>query len=428
MSGPVRSDVVIVGAGIVGCATAYYLARCGLTVRVLDRGISAGEQSSRAWGFIRQQGRHDHEVALAAEAARLWPTLSAELEADLEYVRDGILVLAESPDDEIRLVKALEVANAHGLQSKLLRGSDVSNLVPELAGSWRCGLFTPDDGHAEPVKVTRAFAAAARRHGAIIHEGKTVVSIDTKGGRVCGVTTTDGQYVADSVLCAAGIGTADLMRTVGPSLPIQPVRAPVSQTNPGKLRTSIPVWGPHSAYRPKQDGSFYVGNGYRSIDAQYDVTFDSFRDFWSFLPTFFENWRVIRPSIGKPFFEDLGRRFRHHGLFQSWSEPAINGRLVDYNWAQFARLLPRLADTGLARSWAGRIDATPDLIPFVGPIQGIGGCFVAAGFNGHGFALGPVVGRELANLIVKGRSDVDLHRLRPSRFAEGDVHRQKGAL
>jgi glycine/D-amino acid oxidase-like deaminating enzyme len=428
MSAPQRCDVVIVGAGIVGCATAYYLARQGVKVQVLDRGPIAHEQSSRAWGFVRQQGRHDDEVPLAAAAGKLWPTLSAELGADLEYVRNGILVLAESDADEERLNAACAVARAHGLASRLLGPAEVAQLVPELAGTWRCGLYTPDDGHAEPSKATQAFAAAARRHGAIIREGVTVTAIDTGGGRARGVTTSGGRHVADMVLCAAGIGTADLLRTAGVSLPIQPVRACVAQTNGSGLRTRIPIWSPHSAYRPKPDGSFYVGNGYRSVDAEYDITPDSFRNLLAFLPTYLENWRVIRPVLGRGFFEALARLARHDGIFRPWSEPRVNRRLLAYNQLQFLRLLPQLADVGIARAWAGRIDATPDLIPVIGALPGIEGCIAAEGFNGHGFALAPVVGRALAQLIATGRSDIDFHRLRPARFADGDVRRQRGAL
>jgi glycine/D-amino acid oxidase-like deaminating enzyme len=423
-----RSDVVIVGAGIVGCATAYYLARRGLSVRVLERGAVASEQSSRAWGFIRQQGRHDYEVPLAAEAGRVWPTLSAELGADLEYVRNGILVLGENQADEERLAAAYKVAREHGLSSRLLDPGEISELVPALAGTWPCGLYTPDDGHAEPDKATRAFADAARRNGAGISEGITVVGIEMAGGRACGVRTEREVYPADTVLCAAGIGTADLLRTIKVPLPIQPVRACVAQTNRAQIRTCIPVWAPHSAYRPKADGSFYVGNGYRAVDAQYDVTPDSFRDFAAFIRTYIDNWRVIRPSLGMPFLEALARHVGPGGVFRAWSEPGVNRRLVAYNQEQLIHLLPQLAHVGLARAWAGRIDATPDMIPIVGTWPGIENCIVAAGFNGHGFALAPVVARLIAQLIVTGATDIDLGRFRPSRFVEGDVHRQRGAL
>src|SRR5262249_41931402 len=99
---PEVSDIVVIGGGIVGSATADFLAKRGRSVVVLDRGGIAGEQSSRAWGFVRQQGRHDSEVPMAAEASRVWPELGKDLNADLEYVRRGILVLAETPADLAR--------------------------------------------------------------------------------------------------------------------------------------------------------------------------------------------------------------------------------------------------------------------------------------------------------------------------------------
>src|SRR5438105_754612 len=119
-----RSDVLVIGAGIVGCATAYQLARRGLSVRVLERGDIAGEQSSRAWGFVRQQGRHPAEVPLAAAAIAMWPTLARELGADVEFVRGGILMPAESEADEARLTAAARIARENGVASRIVNEAD----------------------------------------------------------------------------------------------------------------------------------------------------------------------------------------------------------------------------------------------------------------------------------------------------------------
>lgn len=425
---PSRADVVIVGAGIVGCATAYYLARRGLDVEVLDRGEVGAEQSSRAWGFLRQQGRHVDEIPLAIEASRIWSTLPSELNADLDLVREGILVPAETEADEQRLIDGARAVRAHGVASRLLSPREIHELIPALAGEWRAGQFTPDDGHVEPRKATRAFVAAARRAGVRIRENTPVWRVETRGGRACGVVTPTGIVGADTVVCAAGIGTAPLTRTLGHSLPIQIVRAPVAHTERATRLTDIAVWAPRAAFRPLRDGSYYIGNGYRAIDAEHDLTLDSLRHLRHFLGAYAGHRDVLRLRLGGTFVDALRRNATTRGRHAPWPEPRVNTRLVEINQRGFHELLPQLRQIGTARSWAGRIDATPDLIPVIGSLPGVPGYIVAAGFNGHGLALAPIVARSVCELIVDGRPALDLKAFRPERFAEEDVRSTSEAL
>jgi len=417
----VRSSVVIIGAGLVGCATAYYLARRGLSVCVLERGRVGAEQSSRAWGLLRQQGRDPAELPLASEALRMWPTLPQELGADMQLTRNGILMLAESAEDEVRLIDAEANAKLHGIECRLLTPREVALLIPELASGWRIGLYTPNDGHVEPIEATHAFATAARSLGVDIHENSPVLGVETTAGVASGAVTARGLFAGEAILCISGIGSADVTRTLGTSLPIQVVRATVAQTLPASRITPIPVWAPHAAFRPRADGTFYVGNGYRGIDAEHDLTLESFRHLRTFFPMFLANRHVVRLRIGRPLIEDLRRRGADRA--DPLSEPEPNHRLVKENAHGFARLVPQFKELGIARSWAGRIDATPDLIPMIGELPSVRRYYIAAGFNGHGLALAPAVGRALAEIVVDGRSSVDLHGLRVERYGEGDFKR-----
>jgi len=424
-----RADVVIIGAGIVGCATAYHLARRGVAVRVLERDAIASEQSSRAWGFVRQQGRHPAEVPIAAASLTLWPGLACELGADVEFVRGGILVPAESDADEARLDVAARVAREHGVDSRMVDAAEIERLVPGTAHRWRTGLYTPGDGHAEPEKATRAFADAARRLGADIVEGTPVCGFEVAGGRIRGVASADTIHRAETIVCAAGIGTADLCRTLGVSLPIQVVRASVAETHATTAMFQTAVWSPRVAFRPRRGGGFYVGNGYRGTDAEHDLTLDSFRHARLFFPTFLANRDVVKARLGRELVADLARRLRPGARFRPWDEPRVTHALVRHHERAFYEVFPHLAGLGIARSWAGRIDATPDLIPIIGTPSGTPtNLVVAAGFNGHGFALAPVVGRLLAELVTGGQPSLDLHRFRPSRFAEGDAKPEVDAL
>jgi glycine/D-amino acid oxidase-like deaminating enzyme len=425
---PSRFDAVVVGGGIMGCATAYHLARRGLSVQVVERGSVASEQSSRAWGFVRQQGRHAAEVPLAREASRLWDGLARELGADVEFVRGGILVLADTEADEARMVAAQRVARENGVGSRLLTPAEIAQRMPGLAGAWRAGLLTDDDGHVEPVKATLAYANAARRLGVRIAEHTPVIGIAVAGGKATGAVTAQGVIAGDAIVCAAGIGTADLVRGVGTSLPIQAVRGTVARTRTTAYTGRTAVWAPHVAFRPLRDGSFVVGNGYHGVDAECDLTPDALRHLRLFVPTFIAHREILKLRIGEELVEGVRRRLVRHGMFAPWPEPQPTRRLVDYTERQLYRVLPGLGNPGIARAWAGRIDATPDLIPIIGRVAGVDRLTIAAGFNGHGLALAPVVGRLLAEWVVDGRPSLDLSRFRAERFADGMFERARGAL
>src|SRR5438034_10501582 len=144
------ADVVVVGAGIVGCATAYFLARRGARVVVLERGPAPGEQSRKNWGFVRQQGRDPLELPLVMEANRIWRGLERELGADIEWVQGGNLALATDQSRMALFEDWLHVARQFGLDTRLLPARDLTSVVPGLAGNWAGGLHTPSDGHADP--------------------------------------------------------------------------------------------------------------------------------------------------------------------------------------------------------------------------------------------------------------------------------------
>ena len=421
---PKSVDVVIIGGGITGCATAYYLSKMKLSVALIERGTVANEQSSRAWGFIRKQGRHAAEIPLAARASQIWPDLAAELGADLEYVRNGILTPALSEADEVRLADGARQAAQWGLSTRLLSAREVNDLMPSLAGKWRGALYTPDDGHGEPKKVTQAYAAAAVRAGTHLLENVGVTAIRVSNGAVTGVETTQGAIAASAVLCAAGVGSAALMKPFGLALPIHGVRLTVLETQEVPAITDIAVWAPNVSFRPTGRGTFYVGSGYRAKSGDLDVTVDAIRHFGKFLPQLRENPGALNIRVGWPLLESL----RGGISARAQREPAYNRRIADYNLSQFRQVFPHLGQVQPKRIWGGRIDATPDMIPIIDQVAGAKGLHLAAGFSGHGFALGPVSGVMLADIIAKGGTDLDLHAFRIARFKEGDAKLSRHAL
>lgn len=186
------ADVVVIGGGIVGCASAYHLARRGVRVLLLDKGRIGHEQSSRNMGAVRQQARDPVETPLMIECVRLWEGLARELDADIEWVQGGNLGLAATPEELARFERAERVGREFGLDCRLLGAAQVKEVVPRMASSWRGGLYTPTDGHASAPKTTQAFADAARRHGAVLEEYRAVERIELAGGRVATVLTDRG--------------------------------------------------------------------------------------------------------------------------------------------------------------------------------------------------------------------------------------------
>ena len=138
-------------------------------------------------------------MPLAAESSRIWDGLAGELQADLEFVRGGILVPAETAEDEGRLERGAKIAAQYGLTTRMVAPGEIKEIIPEMEGSWRSALYTAEDGHAEPRKTTEAFAAAAERMGARIHINTRVSAIDVTNGRATGVITQRASSMA--MLC-----------------------------------------------------------------------------------------------------------------------------------------------------------------------------------------------------------------------------------
>lgn len=418
-----QADVVVIGAGIVGCASAYYLARRGVKVAVLDKGPIAGEQSSRAWGFVRQQDRDPAELPLMVAANRIWRELEGELQADLEWNPGGLLALARSEGDLAHYEARARLEREAGADSRMVTPRQIKTLLPALECSVSGGLYTPSDGHADPAKSTHAFAAAARREGARVYPYCTVEGLSTRNGRIGAVLTERGEIRTDTVICAAGAHSSRLGRMVGLRLPVGSVRSTVAATAPLPRFTDLAVRGLEVAFRQTRAGNVILGR-VSARSADHDVTLESFRHLRWFLPNYFKNRAMLRIHVGRPLLADIARALpwseaRKHPFAHTVDvEPAPNPATVNESRLAFEGYFPSLGDVKIERVWAGVIDTLPDLVPVLGHTE-VGGFLFATGFSGHGFAMGPIVGRLMAELICDGRTSLELTGLRFSRFREG---------
>ena len=426
-----QADVAVIGGGIAGSAIAYHLAKGGAKVVLLEKGEIADEQSGRAWGFVRQQGRSPREIPLMMECNKMWQSLSEELNADIEWVQGGNLAVAYDDDRMGQLEEWCKVGQEHGLDVIMLTGNQVHDMIPQASGTFSGGMYTPSDGHAEPIKATTALARAAQENGAEIITNCAVENIETSNGRVTGVITEGGLVRAPVVVCAAGAWSPKVARMVGLSLPYRVVRATVTETTPTDPISPVGFWSPDLSFRQRPNGSFYVASAAR---ADYDVDLESFRDIRIFWPNFLKNRQHFKINVGKELVQDILRSMpwsptkKHPFAHTVGVEPEPNQDKVATTMQRFRQLFPSLESVGVKRVWAGRIDATADAVPVMGEVNNPKGFIFATGFSGHGFAMGPIVGRVTSELILEGKPSIDLYPLRHSRFKEGDMDQPKAVL
>ena len=422
---PDAVDVVVVGAGVVGISTAYFLAKSGASVLVCEKGRVAGEQSSRNWGWVRQQGRDAAELPIAMEANRIWRDLAEETgERDLEFTECGCLYVATDPARMSRWEEWREVAARHQLDSRMLTGKEVEALLPDLRGSWAGGIFTPSDGRAEPFVAVPALARAARRRGAAIVEGCAARTVETEAGRVKAVHTERGRVGAQAVVLAGGAWTTYFASNLGLDLPQLMVRSTAGRTNPVDRPEMPAVYSPELAIRRRADGGYTVATG--DLVEHY-VGPRSFRYLSKFRALLGASVRDLRLSIGPP------RRFPGSwGARRRWTAgditPFEETRVLNPSPSKTAlrriaaRLpvqAPRLAEAGIAEMWAGMIDVTPDAVPYLCETPSPRGLFIGTGMSGHGFGIGPGAGRVLADLVQGRPHGHDLSRFRFERFSDG---------
>ena len=411
---PVETDVVIVGGGIVGVSSAYELSKGGLRVTLLEKGTVAGEQSGRNWGFIRQQGRAPEELPLMIQANRIWARMEGELDADIEWTQGGNLRLADDEATASRYEAWARVGDEHGLGTRVLGMKEIADLLPGIRHSWTAGIFTPSDGHVNPLKATRALADAAVQKGAVVLEGCHVNRLESAAGRITGVTTDRGEVRAPVVVLAAGAWSSRLASAIGVSIPQRLVRSTVALTEPVAPVTRAGVWSKLLAFKQTIRGELLIAAG---GSGDVDLRVDSFRNVRLFLPAFLKNREYLRVN---PNVRIFAASFRPDGNGASAAlEPRPNQKDVTSSLRTLQEYFPGLGPFRLSKAWAGNIDGTPDALPVVDALATPRGLVIATGMSGHGFGIGPAIGLAVADLVTRGASDFDLRPMRLARFSDG---------
>jgi glycine/D-amino acid oxidase-like deaminating enzyme len=419
---PPRVDVVVVGGGIIGATAAYFLARRGVSCLVCEKGVVGAEQSGRNWGWVRRMHRDPRELPLMIEAMRLWESFRDEAGEDTGFRRTGIAYLCDTDAALTRYDRWLRSVEGADIDTRILSTAEIEGVFRGSAGRWVGALYTPTDARAEPTLATPAWARAARRHGATIATGCAVRGIERSAGRVTAVVTERGTVSCEAVVVAAGAWSRLLLRSLDIDLPQLTVLSSVLRTEPVPDGPEPAAWGGGFAFRKRLDGGYTVANGGWSVA---DIVPDSFRLLRAFLPAIRAEWGNLHFRLGKRFVAEALRPRRwplsEPSPFESTRvlDPEPSYAALSAALTSLSEAFPAFRGCRVAQCWGGRIDAMPDALPAISEIPAIAGLFVATGFSGHGFGIGPGAGHLVADLVTGAPPVADPAPFRYARFHDG---------
>ena len=428
-----RVDVAVIGGGIIGVSSALCLAEAGLTVALFEKGRVAGEQSSRNWGWIRQLGRDPAEMPIMMEANRLWGGMSNRIRAEVGFRSEGIIYLAESESARDAHEFHIATANQYQLMVERLSRTEVEGLIQGRPGFWAGGLRCPSDGRAEPWIAVPMMAKALKGLGASLHENCAVRALDISAGRVSGVVTERGLVRADAVLIAGGAWTSLFLEHHGIFFPQLSVRATVARTARAPNVYGGGAADSAFAFRRREDGGYTI-----ALTDQLDFFLGrkALSSAFHFAKSAWASRRslALRPAApaGYPDAWFTQRRwgkddfspFERMRVLQPTPTPGCTRRIQK----RLYQRLPALEGISIAGSWAGMIDTMPDTVPTMDSVPGFEGLWLASGFSGHGFGIGPAAGRIMADLIQGRPAGHDMTRFRFGRFTDGSAIKLGPAL
>jgi sarcosine oxidase, subunit beta len=377
-------EVIVVGAGVVGCSLAFHLARTGARVTVFDkeREVCAG-MSARSGALLRMHYTFAPEAELAWKSLRYFAHWEEMVGRDAErrgcgFVKAGFMIVVGPPNVE-KLRANVTMLRAVGVDTSLVEPAELRRLEPAInVDDVALAAYEPQSGYADPVAATRSMAEAAVRYRATFKLGAPIGSIDGAGGRVRGVVDAAGtRHEADAVCVVAGPWTDRLLKPLGTPIGIRAERAQIAFfKRPATLKHCGCIDTISGSYfRPQGAEETLIGLG--DVKAEYEPDPDSFRE-----------------DNDADFVTEVAERLAHR--------------------------VPAMTGAGYSRGHAGIYDISPDSRAVMGPVPDVGGLYVAAGFSGTGFKTAPAVGAAMAELILSGRcATVDLRPFGFERLREG---------
>jgi sarcosine oxidase subunit beta len=362
---------VIIGGGVIGASIAFHLAEAGVPdVLLLDRAALGSGSTSKAAGGVRAQFSDELNIQLGARSLEAFTRFGTRPGQEIDLHQVGYLFLLSEPEHVTAFERDVALQNAHGVTSRMIDVREAKQLSPLIdTAGLLAAAFSPDDGHCTPDSVVLGYAVAARRLGATLLTGVSIIGLETKGDQVRTVVTDQGEVGAGTVICAAGAWSGEVGDMAGFRLPVTPLRRQVVFTEP---MPSLPA--------------------------------------------------VV------PFTIDFASTFYFHregpGLLLGMSDPQQEpGFELNYSadWlprlgAAIGRRAPRLLDVGLTTGWAGLYEDTPDHNALIGRAHDPSNFLYATGFSGHGFLQAPAVGEIIRDLYLDHAPFIDVSPLGAERF------------
>jgi sarcosine oxidase subunit beta len=369
---PRSADIVIIGAGAIGASIAYQLGRRGARdVVVLERDAVGAGSTSKAAGGIRVQFATRVEIELSLRAIAFFKRFEDEMGVPCDFHQEGYLFVVTDEPTLARFRENVALQRSMGADVRVIAPDDARALVPALnVDDALAAVWGPADGHASPNDVVQAYAAQARARGVRIVEGTPVTGIVVERGRVAGVLTPAGPIATRLVVNAAGPWAPLVGRMVGLELPVDPRRRHIFVTDAfDGIRHPLPLVTDTGSgfYCRSEQGAILMSPGDIGEVTEYEARVD---------------WNVLELAVEKA-----------------------------------VRRIPALEHAQVRHAWAGLRPLTPDGRAILDWAPGVEGLYLAVGFCGHGFQHSPGVGETVAEVLLDGRSTLDIHDLRLGRFA-----------
>lgn len=374
----VSNDVVIVGGGIMGASAAFFLRQRGRSVSLLERELVGRQASGTNFGNVRRQGRPLWQLPLSNRASNVWRQSKELLGVDVEYLQSGHLTVCYRDRPEIvdRLEKYAQDAKHLDLELEVLTGAALRKRFPFLGSDVLAGSYSAQDGQANPRLAAPAFARAAKRAGANIFENTEIVSVE-KDGEDFKVSSRDGRvFRAPVLLITAGAWGNHLSSQFGEPVPLTNFGPTMSVTEPVTY-SILPAVGIST---PDKAESVYI----RQIP---------------------RGNIIIGGSTRGPSYLDKVRAY-------------VLPQNTVTQLQKVQKLIPKMANLKIIRTWSGIEGYMPDNQPVLGPSEQISGLYYGFGFSGAGFQIGPGVGDTLAELIDTGTTEISLKEYGVTRYRD----------
>lgn len=352
------ADAIVIGSGIIGCATGYYLAKKGLSVYLFEKDYLTAGSTGRCIGGIRQQFSTELSIRVAMESMKKFKSMQKELRQDVEFHQGGYFFLAHSEEKKNTYLKLIKLQKKMGLDVEFISTKEIKKIVPginteDLIG----GAYCPSDAQANPFLIVDGYAKGIRKNGAVFTQ-KEIIGIGIENGKVTSVTTKNNEvYYAPIVINAAGPFIKNVSQLVNIDVPVEPERHEALITEP--------------------------------IERFFDMMIVDYRDDGCYFNQKFGKGSIIGCYTPKPNVPglDIGVSFEF--------AKEMGRRMV--------RLIPKLSNIKIIRQWSGSYEMTPDGNPILDKTD-IDGFWIVGGMCGHGFMLGPEIGWLAAEYITEGKT------------------------